>query len=329
MKICVGINGFGRIGKCTMLQLLENNNFSIKVINTSLDINSIESYLNNDTNHGRRNYKVKILDDDKIEIGDNIIAIINIRNPKDINWKEHQVKFLFETTGMFLTKEELSGHDVDYVILSSPPKDEISIFCYGVNHHNYEGEKIVSTGSCTTNCLSPMINICDSINKIEFGSFITIHSTTSSQNTVDKTGNKKRTIRSVFNNIIPHTTGASKCLEKIIPKIKDKIIGSSVRIPTSNVSMIDLNLTFESEITKDEIFTILEKNIDPDIIEINKNKNVSTDFMTTTKPTIIDYYQTFQINEKSVKFTIWYDNEWSYCSQMIRFVNYINMKLIK
>jgi glyceraldehyde 3-phosphate dehydrogenase len=329
MKIFAGINGFGRIGKCTFLQLLEDSNFSIKVINTSLDINLIENYLNNDTNHGRRNYNTRIIDDDKIEIGDNIISIINIRKPENIRWREYGVKYLFETTGVFLTKEELLTHDVDYVILSSPPSDEIPIFCYGVNHHSYEGEKIISTGSCTTNCLSPMINICDNINKIEFGSFITIHSTTSSQNTVDKTCNKKRTTRSVFNNIIPHTTGASKCLERIIPRIKDKIIGSSVRIPTSNVSMIDLNLTFESAITTDEIFTILEKNIDPNIIEINKNRNVSTDFMTTSKPTIIDYYQTFQINEKSIKFTIWYDNEWSYCSQMIRFVNYINMKLIK
>lgn len=320
--INIGINGFGRIGKCLFLQLIENDRFSINAINTSMDFEEFEQYISNDSVHGRRNFEILKTRRDNYQINGKNINIINERDPSNIEWEKYNVKYLFETTGKFLSKEDLNKHKVGKVILSSPPRDNIPVFCYGVNHHLAEKDKIYSTASCTTNCLTPFLNICNQINKIKFGTFITIHSATSSQSVIDRK-QKKRTDRSVFNNIIPHTTGASKSVDLVIPEIKGLVKGTSVRVPTINVSMIDLNLTFEKDINLNQLLEIIERNSDPEIIKIIKTKPVSSDINTLSIPTIIDYFKCFQINENTIKFTIWYDNEWSYAAQMIRFVNYI------
>ena len=372
-KINVGINGFGRIGKCTILQLLENPDFNIKVINTSLNLSSIQRYLNRDSNHGTRNYKVNILFNSIISINNHQIKIINQRDPNKIDWDRMGVKYLFETTGVFLTYEDLCQHNAPHVILSSPPKKssselEIPMFCYGVNHQRYCYQKIISVASCTTNCLAPFLDVADKISKIKEGSFITVHAATSSQNVTDSGHDNKRTNRSIFNNIIPHTTGASKCVEKILPYMRGKITGNSVRIPISIVSMIDINLTFHNNIKLDRFLEILDnmkekkdinnmkerkdinnmkerkdinnmkerKDINNmkerrllDIVEINKDNCVSSDFVTTDKPTIIDSQNCLQIGDNSIKFTLWYDNEWSYCAQMIRMCQFMNCKNTK
>ena len=335
-KINVGINGFGRIGKCTVLQLLENPDFNIKVINTSLNLSSIQRYLNRDSNHGTRNYKVNVLFNSIISINNHQIKIINQRDPNKIDWERMGVKYLFETTGVFLTYEDLCQHNAPHVILSSPPKKssselEIPMFCYGVNHQRYCHQKIISIASCTTNCLAPFLDVADKISKIKEGSFITVHAATSSQNVTDSGHDNKRTNRSIFNNIIPHTTGASKCVEKILPYMRGKITGNSVRIPISIVSMIDINLTFHNDIKLDRFLEILDNMKErKEIIEINRDNCVSSDFITTDKPTIIDSQNCLQIGDNSIKFTLWYDNEWSYCAQMIRmcqFMNYKNKKI--
>ena len=323
--INVGINGFGRIGKCILLQLLQLENINIVAINTSLELNSIGKYVNRDSTHGKRNHCFNILEDSKIMLDSHIIHIVNSRKTGEIDWRDLGVKYLFETTGSFLNKEELSKHLVDYVLLSSPPTDGIPMFCYGANHKNYKGEKIISTASCTTNSITPLLNICKDLSGgIEEGSFITIHSATSSQSVIDTAHDKKRTNRSIFNNIIPHSTGASKSIDLIIPEIKGKIKGTSVRIPVSNVSMIDLNLRFYNGITKESFFERLEELSDDRIILINKDNSVSTDFIGYQEPTIIDYNSVSEISDKSLKIHIWYDNEWSYASQMIKMCFYLS-----
>ena len=321
----VGINGFGRIGKCVFLQLLELEDINIKVVNTSLSLESIEKYINRDSVHGKKNYTVNILEDDTINIEEQTIKIVSSRVPGEINWRELGVEYLFETTGAFLTKDELRKHPVDHVLLSSPPKDDIKMFCYGVNHEEFRGEKIISTASCTTNCIVPILNFADKmLGGIEEGSFITVHSATASQSVVDMARDKKRTNRSIFNNIIPHTTGASQCIDKILPNLQGKITGTSVRVPVSNVSMIDLNLRFTTYVSKKIFFNILEEVSDDNVIIVNKESCVSSDFIGCGSPCIVDYNSTTEISKRSLKIQLWYDNEWSYAAQMIRICDYMS-----
>ena len=182
--------------------------------------------------------------------------------------------------------------------MSAPPKDldTTPIFCYGVNDNNYNGEYVISNASCTTNCIAPFLKTLQKY-EIESSNFITIHSATSSQSVVDTANFNKRTNRSIFNNIIPHTTGATSTLKYILPDLNNKVVGTSVRIPTSNVSMIDVNVSFKHNITKEQVLIDLEK-LQNDVIIVNKEKLVSSDFIGTTHPTIVDYHSTFQIDEK-------------------------------
>ncbi len=320
----VGINGFGRIGKCVFLQIVEFEDIDVKVINTSLSLESLGKYINRDSIHGKRNHFFQIVNENTVLINNQKITIVNSRIPGEVNWRELGVDYLFETTGSFLTKDELRKHPVDWILLSSPPKDDIKMFCYGVNHTEFRGEKIISTASCTTNCIAPILDFSHkNLGGIDEGSFITVHSVTSSQSVVDMARDTKRTNRSVFNNIIPHTTGASKSIDKIIPEIKGLVKGTSVRVPVSNVSMIDLNLRFFNPVKKDDFFNLLEEISDDITIIVNKENSVSSDFIGCDSPCIIDYNSTLQISKNTLKFQLWYDNEWSYSAQMIRMAIHI------
>lgn len=320
----VGINGFGRIGKCVFLQLLDFQDIDIEVINTSLNLESLGKYINRDSIHGKRNHSFTVIDENTVLINDQKITIVNSRIPGEINWRKLGVDYLFETTGSFLTKDELRKHPVDWILLSSPPKDDIKMFCHGVNHLDYRGERIISTASCTTNCILPLLDFSHkNLGGIVEGSFITVHSATSSQSVVDMARDTKRTNRSIFNNIIPHTTGASESIDKIIPEIKGKVKGTSVRVPVSNVSMVDINLRFLKPVTKDIFFEILEEISDDTTIIVNKENSVSSDFIGCDSPCIIDYNSVLQISDNTLKFQLWYDNEWSYSAQMIRMAIHI------
>ena len=323
-NIDIGINGFGRIGKCIFLQLIEDNYINIKAINiNNLSIEHFQDYISNDSIHYTKKYCVEIIDDNFIIVNNKKIKIFNEKDPKKINWKEQKVEYLFETTGVFLTTEKAKLHDVNYLVMSAPPKDigTTPIYCYGVNEDKYKSDKIISAASCTTNCIAPMLKFLNKFG-IDNGNFITVHSTTSSQSVVDTANFKKRTFRTIFNNIIPHTTGASDSLNIILPELTNKVVGTSVRVPVSNVSMIDLNVQFKDNISKDVILSSAEK-IKDDVITTNKNKLVSSDFISNPTPTIIDTNCTTQLTEKSIKFTLWYDNEWSYAAQMIRMVKHM------
>ena len=324
--INVGINGLGRIGKSVLLQLLEREEFSIKAINVpSLKSSSIQKYINNDSNHSKHNYKITIIDDNYIQINNHVIKMFHTRNACDIDWKKNGVDYLFETTGSYLTTKKAREHNVDYLIMSAPPKDidVTPMFSYGINEQYYNGEKIISVASCTTNCLAPFLKFCENEN-ITFGSFITVHSATASQSIVDIAHDTKRTNRSIFNNIIPHTTGASQTIDILLPKLKKKIKGTSVRIPVSNVSMIDLNLTFKNKIDINLLLDKLQDYKYNDTILLNSNNFVSSDFMGTEASCIIDKTSCIQMNDNNIKFTLWYDNEWSYSAQMIKTVKHMH-----
>ena len=239
--IKIGVNGFGRIGKCVILQLLNNPLFEICCLNSvNIQINEIEEYLNYDSvHHYNKNFNIKIISNTKLQINHHNIEFTSDRDAKNINWKQFGCEYLIDSTGSYLTTTRCLDHNVNYVIMSSPAKDKTKTFIYGVNTDDYTGENIVSASSCTTNALSPILRLLNNKYHIENCVFTTIHATTSSQYTVDIVNKKSRTSRSIFNNIIPHTTGATSSVTSVLPNLIGKIHGTSVRVPVSNGSLLD------------------------------------------------------------------------------------------
>lgn len=320
--IKIGINGFGRIGKCIFVQLITNPKFSIKCINaTSIKVKEIEEYLRYDsTHHYDKNFLFEIISDTEFKINNHKIKLFSNRDPKNLPWDEYDCEYLFDCTGSFLTTEKCSSHKVKYTIMSSPAKDSTPTFIYGVNHDKYLGEYIVSGSSCTTNCLAPILKLLNDNYKINHCVFTTIHATTASQYTVDIVDKKARTSRSILNNIIPHTTGASSSVYSVLPELKGKISGTSLRVPVLNCSLVDLNVELENnKITlADIIGQIKSSQYYNQVYLINDLNLVSCDFVTTIQPSILDTKASIDIGSGKFKLMIWYDNEWSYSAQLVR-----------
>jgi glyceraldehyde 3-phosphate dehydrogenase len=317
--IPIGINGFGRIGKLIFIQLLTNENFIVKAINVpNLDMKYMETYLKYDSVHKyNTNWSFEIIDDNHFKINNNIIEVFKNRNAKELDWKSLNIEYVIDATGAYLTTEKCKQHNSNYVIMCAPPKDNSPLFVYKVNDEKYNGENIVSNASCTTNCITPVLKLLDDKFKINNANFTTIHSTTASQNTVDTVNSNNRTHRSILNNIIPHSTGASSSIFELIPSLTNKIYGTSLRVPVSNVSLVDLNVEFDKETTLEEIMNEFEKD---DLIQVNNLNLVSSDFITNNCPSIIDKKASMSLGNNRFKLMIWYDNEWSYCAQLIRLV---------
>ncbi len=311
----VGINGFGRIGKCVFIQLLKNNKFKVSAINApNFDIKYIETYLNYDSVHKYDKMDIEIIDSNNFKINNNIVHIFNTRNAVDIDWKKYDINHVIDATGSYLTTEKCKEHNAEYVIMCAPPKDNTPLYVPNVNCYKYNGEKIVSNASCTTNCITPVLKFLDKNYGIKNGNFTTIHSTTASQYTVDTINSNNRTHRSILNNIIPHSTGASSSIFELIPTLTNKIYGTSVRVPTTNVSLVDLNVELEKKVSFEELMNDLDNDT---FIEVNKKNLVSCDFTTTTCPSIVDKKASMQVGDNIYKLMIWYDNEWSYSNQLI------------
>lgn len=320
----IGINGFGRIGKCCLLQLIDDKDVDIKCINsTNLSINEIEDYIKYDSTHKlyNRNFYFEIISKDQFKINHHTITLVADRNPKNIPWRKLGCNIVIEATGSFLTTDKCLQHDVDNVIISSPAKDNTNTYIYGVNDDKYNGESVISASSCTTNCLAPMLHFLSKNYKIKNAVFTTIHASTASQNTVDIVDQKARTSRSIFNNIIPHSTGASSSISCILPELDGKVFGTSVRVPVINCSLLDLNVELEDTPTLQDLCKLIENNpYYGTLYNVNYKKLVSTDFTSTTVPCIIDYKSCIDMGDGKFKFMIWYDNEWSYSSQIIRLI---------
>jgi len=322
--INIGINGFGRIGKCVFLQLLNNVNFSIKCLNaTEIKVSEIEDYLNFDTTH-KHNIKIKveILSNQLFKINNHVIHLISERDAKKIDWKKMDCEYIIDATGSYLTTEKCLDHNAEYVIMSSPPKDNTPTFIVGANQHVYNGEKIVSGSSCTTNCIAPILRLLNDNYGIEDCVFTTIHAATASQYVVDVLKKSSRTNRSIFNNIIPHTTGASSSVTAVLPMLEGKINGTSVRVPVVNCSLVDLNVELsDKNVTLKDISQLIKSDaLYKTVYDVSDKKLVSGDFVTTTTPTILDINASIDMGNGRLKIMVWYDNEWSYSSQLIRLV---------
>ena len=322
--INIGINGFGRIGKCVFLQLLNNANFSIKCVNaTEIKISEIEDYLNFDTTHKHSmKIKVEVLNSQLFKVNNHVIHLVSERDAKKIDWKKMECEYIIDATGSYLTTEKCIDHNADYVIMSSPPKDNTPTFIVGANEKVYNGEKIVSGSSCTTNCIAPILRLLNDNYGIEDCVFTTIHAATASQYVVDVLKKSSRTNRSIFNNIIPHTTGASSSVTAVLPVLEGKINGTSVRVPVVNCSLVDLNVELSSKnVTLKDISQLIKSDALYKVVyDVSDKKLVSGDFVTTTTPTILDINASIDMGNGRLKLMVWYDNEWSYSSQLIRLV---------
>ena len=319
----IGINGLGRIGKSILIQLLNNkiNNINIKAINIpDFDIKNLETYLKNDSTHKyKTDFHIEIIDENRCKINNNEIFILNNRDASKLNWNLYNIKYVIDSTGAFLTRDKCNLHNVDHVIMCAPPKDNSPQFVYNVNHELYNGESVISNASCTTNCISPVLKFLDEKYTINNANFTTIHATTASQNTIDTNRFKNRTSRSIINNIIPHSTGASNSITKLLPQLENKIKGTSLRIPVSNVSIVDLNIKLKKDVSFEELLDEIDK---CDYLELNDKSLVSSDFNTSENPSIIDKNASLDLGNNEFKLMIWYDNEWSYSSQVIKLLSY-------
>ena len=225
----IGINGFGRIGKCVFLQLIDNTELQVAAINApNFNINKLEVYLKHDSVHRyNKMFHIEIIDDNTFTINGRKTHLFRNRDASTLNWREYGINHIIDATGAYLTEDTARQHDVDYVIMSAPAKDDTPLFVSGANLNSYNGEKIVSGASCTTNCIAPVLRHLSEHYGIDNANFTTIHASTASQKVVDTAHSKSRTERSIFNNMIPHTTGATSSICKILPQLNGIIKGTS------------------------------------------------------------------------------------------------------
>jgi glyceraldehyde 3-phosphate dehydrogenase len=312
----VGLNGFGRIGKCIFLLLLDNERIQINAINApDFDMSKLENYLKHDSvHHYAKDFRIEVVNNDCFRINGRKVYLLRDRNALNLNWAQYGVDTVIDASGCYLTEEKAKQHRVKKLIMSAPAKDDTPLFVYGANDNLYHGESIISNASCTTNSITPVLRHLEEKYNIKNANFTTIHASTASQKVVDTAHSKSRTDRSIFNNIIPHTTGASASIYKVLPTLQDKVIGTSVRVPVNNVSLIDLNVELDSETSLEEIIAGMKT--DP-YLEVCENNLVSSDFISSTCPSIIDKTACMHLGGNRFKLMVWYDNEWSYANQLI------------
>ncbi|MBP7754095.1 MAG: type I glyceraldehyde-3-phosphate dehydrogenase [Bacteroidales bacterium] len=331
-KVKVGINGFGRIGRLVFRAAQKRNDIEIVGINDLLDVDYIAYMLKYDTVHGRFDGKVEVADG-KLVVNGKAIRVTCEKDPANLKWNEVDADYVVESTGLFLTKDKAQAHidaGAKKVIMSAPSKDDTPMFVYGVNHTKYNGEKIISNASCTTNCLAPVVKVLNDNFGIIEGLMTTVHSITATQKTVDGPSSKDwRGGRAASANIIPSSTGAAKAVGKVIPEMNGKLTGMSFRVPTVNVSAVDLTCRLEKACTYDEIKAAMKKASEgelKDILAYTEDKVVSSDFITDPHTSIFDADAGIQLNSNFVKIVAWYDNEWGYSNKILDMIAYTATK---
>ena len=318
MAIKIGINGMGRIGRMVIRAIIESNNkdISIKHINNRSNLETTCSLLKYDSIHGKLNTNINLNKNKLIE---------------NIFWKKYDVDYVFECTGKFNSKEKLLDHiknGAKKVIVSAPCKNADKTIVFGVNENILEkSDQIISAASCTTNCLAPVANILNNNFKIEKGFMTTIHSFTSDQRILDNSHKDPRRARSASQSIVPTSTGASKAIGEIIPSLRGKLEGIAMRVPTPNVSLIELVFCTKNEITKEKInssFLKASKSKNNKVIDITEEKLVSVDFNHNSFSAIVDASLTCVVGKNMGKISAWYDNEWGFSNRMCDLVKYIH-----
>ena len=317
MKVKLGINGFGRIGRLVMRASLEREDVDVLAINDPfIDVEYMKYMLTYDTIHGRLNAKVEVVDGNLVIDGKTVV-VYNFKDPNEIPWAKAGVEYVVESSGVFTTTEKASAHftgGAKKVIISAPSKDA-PMFVMGVNQDKYTKDmKVVSNASCTTNCLAPLAKVINDNFGIKDGLMTTVHSVTATQKTVDGPSNKDwRGGRAATYNIIPSSTGAAKAVGKVIPELNGKLTGMSFRVPTLDVSVVDLTCNLEKPATYDEIVEAVKKACDGElkgVMSWTDEALVSSDFIHDYHTSIFDVKAGIQLTDTFVKLVAWYDNEW-------------------
>ena len=330
MTIKIGINGFGRIGRMVFRAAVQNfDDIEVVGINDLLEPEYLAYMLQYDSVHGRFKGSIEV-DGHTLIVNGKKIRLTQEREPANLKWAEVGADIVVEATGLFLTKETGQKHldaGAKKVIFSAPSKDDTPMFVFGVNDKTYAGQAIISNASCTTNCLAPVAKVLNDKWGIKRGLMTTVHATTATQKTVDGPSNRDwRGGRGILENIIPSSTGAAKAVGVVIPELNKKLTGMSFRVPTSDVSVVDLTCELTREATLSEICAEMKAQSEgalKGVLGYTDDKVVATDFRGDTRTSIFDADASIALDGSFVKIVAWYDNEWGYsnkCLEMVRVV---------
>lgn len=327
--IKVAINGFGRIGRMVYRSMMKKNflNESIEVvaINDLVPSENLAYLLKYDTMHGKLNEEVSAPDEKTLKVGDKEIKILNMKvAPDELPWKDLDIDIVIESTGLFAKNKAYQGHisaGAKKVIISAPSDPEVTTIVMGVNHEIYDGQQIISNASCTTNCLAPLIHVLlkGGIG-VEEGIMTTVHSYTSTQGLLDVANKKPRRGRAAAQNIIPTSTGAAKATSLVIPEVEGKLTGMAFRVPTADVSVVDLTVRTENETSIEMINSLMKKASESylkGILGYTDEPLVSSDFINDPHSSIYDSSSGIELSNKFFKLISWYDNEWGYSNRIV------------
>ena len=330
-KVRLGINGFGRIGRMVFRAAYENFRDDIQIvgINDLLDPDYLAYMLKYDSVHGPFKGNVT-MEDGHLVIDGEKIRLTSEMDPANLRWNEVGADVVVESTGLFLTDEKARKHiqaGARKVIMSAPSKDDTPMFVFGVNHEKYNGQDIISNASCTTNCLAPLAMVINEKFGIKRGLMTTVHAATATQKTVDGPSKKDwRGGRGILENIIPSSTGAAKAVGKVLPELNGKLTGMSFRVPTSDVSVVDLTVELEKATSYDDICAALKEASEgrlKGILGYTDEAVVSTDFRSDARTSIFDANAGIQLDPTFVKLVSWYDNEWGYSNKVVEMARHI------
>ncbi|ACL73965.1 type I glyceraldehyde-3-phosphate dehydrogenase [Thioalkalivibrio sulfidiphilus] len=330
MTIKVGINGFGRIGRMAFRAIAKDfPEIEVVAINDLLDPDYLAYMLKFDSVHGRFNGEISV-EGNNLVVNGKKIRLTAERDPANLKWNEVGADIVIESTGFFLSEDVASKHieaGAKKVVMSAPSKDATPMFVYGVNHDSYKGQAIISAASCTTNCLAPVAKVLNDSFGIKRGLMSTVHAATATQKTVDGPSAKDwRGGRGILENIIPSSTGAAKAVGKVLPELNGKLTGMAFRVPTSDVSVVDLTVELNKEASYEDICKAMKAASEgplKGVLGYTDEKVVSTDFRGVSMPSIFDAEAGIQLDPTFVKVVSWYDNEYGYTCNMLRVVKHI------
>ncbi|RFB17770.1 glyceraldehyde-3-phosphate dehydrogenase [Bacillus sp. HNG] len=336
MKPRIAINGFGRIGRMVFRNAIMDDSLEIVAINASYPAETLAHLIKYDTNHGKFNAEV-IPGDDSLLVNGKRVQLLSSRDPLELPWKSLNIDIVIEATGKFNSKEKAGLHlqaGAKKVILTAPGKNEDITIVMGVNEDKYDHDNhlIISNASCTTNCLAPVVKVLNEQFGIVNGLMTTVHAYTNDQKNIDNPHKDLRRARACAQSIIPTSTGAAKALSLVLPELKGKLHGMALRVPTPNVSLVDLVVDVERDVTVEEIneaFITASVGALKGVLDFTTEPLVSIDFNTNPHSSIIDGLSTMVIGDRKVKVLAWYDNEWGYSCRVVDLAKYVGAKIIQ
>ena len=330
MTIRIGINGFGRIGRLAFRQAVSMDDVEVVAVNDLIDVDYLAYLLRYDSTHRKFPGDVKV-ENNNLVVNGKSIRITAERDPNQLKWGDIGADYVLESTGFFLTDDKARAHinaGAKRVVMSAPSKDETPMFVMGVNHKNYQGQQIVSNASCTTNCLAPLAKVVNDNFGIVSGLMTTVHATTATQKPIDSPSHKDwRGGRGAGQSIIPSSTGAAKAVGRVIPELNGKLTGMAFRVPTPDVSVVDLTVNLEKSTSYEEVKAAMRAAAEGElkgILGYTNDQVVSNDLLGDSATSVFDAGAGMALNDRFMKLVAWYDNEWAYSCKCIDLIKHMD-----